>query len=261
MGNTVASEGEDMADSPRTAKGELSTSKKPKSIRKKLINKAILQSTKDVIAEKKQYSNEVQQDSQGLNKRKNYYKNLGIGQKAGMEKDRLSGAPKKISESPPQDRELKSFTSMAITKGRLITSGASESVLLEDEKHGDLDLITRNSEFVEKNEANNQDLASNANDGHKIENRDNSGTPHDSLGETKADENEILEEDKIEMNPDDTERVESTYLNKEVEGFKLNFITQVQNKTVEQMRRKFLSKLTQEKIWLTPSEKPKTHQT
>jgi len=150
---------------------------------------------------------------------------------------------------------------MAIAKGRLITSGASESVLLEDEKHGDLDLITRNSEFVEKNEANNQDLASNANDGHKIENRDNSGTPHDSLGETKADENEILEEDKIEMNPDDTERVESTYLNKEVEGFKLNFITQVQNKTVEQMRRKFLSKLTQEKIWLTPSEKPKTHQT
>lgn len=32
-------------------------------------------------------------------------------------------------------------------------------------------------------------------------------------------------------------------------------------KSVNDMRKKFLSKLTQEKIWLTPAEKPKAHQT
>lgn len=86
-------------------------------------------------------------------------------------------------------------------------------------------------------------------------------TASNSMAETKADETDALEESKIDESTLETEKVESSYQNKEVEGFKLDFITKVQPKSMEQMRRKFLSKLTQEKIWLTPSEKPKSHQT
>lgn len=45
------------------------------------------------------------------------------------------------------------------------------------------------------------------------------------------------------------------------EDFKMDFVTKNQERSGEAMRRKFLSKLTQEKVWLTPSEKPKAHQT
>lgn len=48
---------------------------------------------------------------------------------------------------------------------------------------------------------------------------------------------------------------------KEEQDFKLDFITKNQERSGDAMRRKFLSKLTQEKVWLTPSEKPKAHQT
>lgn len=80
-----------------------------------------------------------------------------------------------------------------------------------------------------------------------------------SAAETKADEMDVDEESKATINPG--EEVESSYLNKEVEGFKMDFIAKTQSKSDAEMRRKFLSRLTQEKIWLTPSEKPKSHQT
>lgn len=80
-----------------------------------------------------------------------------------------------------------------------------------------------------------------------------------SAAETKADEMDVDEESKLSTNPD--EEVEATFLNTEVEGFKMDFIHKTQGKSDSEMRRKFLCKLTQEKIWLTPSEKPKTHQT
>lgn len=48
---------------------------------------------------------------------------------------------------------------------------------------------------------------------------------------------------------------------KEEQDFKLDFITKNQERSGDTMRRKFLSRLTQEKVWLTPSEKPKAHQT
>ena len=82
--------------------------------------------------------------------------------------------------------------------------------------------------------------------------------PKDSLAETKADEGDPNEEFNQESNLD---KIEDENPDKESEDFKLDFVTKNQVRSDEQMRRKFLSRLTQEKIWLTPSEKPKAHQT
>ena len=45
----------------------------------------------------------------------------------------------------------------------------------------------------------------------------------------------------------------------EAEGYSLDFISK--NRTNDNIRRNFLSKLTYQKIWLTPLEKPKLHET
>lgn len=50
-----------------------------------------------------------------------------------------------------------------------------------------------------------------------------------------------------------------TFQTDESEGFKLDFISKV--RTGDNIRRNFLSKLTYQKIWLTPLEKPKLHET
>jgi len=67
------------------------------------------------------------------------------------------------------------------------------------------------------------------------------------MGESK--ENNIEEEKDEKLNE------------KDIEGFSINFINKDPVKSMSDIRKKFLCKLTHEKIWLTPSEKPKAHQT
>ena len=206
--------------------------------------------------------------SEATNRRRNYYKNLGIGQKGSMENDRVVKGLAKINsgeskqpETEKFDKEFnKSFTSIAISKGKAMANVSSE-----DSPYLKKNLGSDKEEWAGENiikDASQLVLDEIAEVDHQISSIDNEGNgTSNSMAETKADETDALEESKIDESTLETEKVESSYQNKEVEGFKLDFITRVQPKSMEQMRRKFLSKLTQEKIWLTPSEKPKSHQT
>ena len=53
--------------------------------------------------------------------------------------------------------------------------------------------------------------------------------------------------------------VYDSFVSPEAEGFCLDFIQK--NRTNDSIRRNFLSKLTYQKIWLTPLDKPKLHET
>lgn len=70
---------------------------------------------------------------------------------------------------------------------------------------------------------------------------------------------DLLDKDKDDSTTADTFSINDT--DKEEHDFKLDFLIKNQERSGDTMRRKFLSKLTQEKVWLTPSEKPKAHQT
>jgi hypothetical protein len=276
MGNTVASEGEDMAESPRVIKGEISEKKKKhRSFRKKLVDKFMLikkDSTtpeKNFGDEKDQIMDKPKETSEATNRRRNYYKNLGIGQKGSMENDRvvkglakMNSGESKQPEAEKFDKESnKSFTSIAISKGKAMANvGADDSPYLKKNiSDKDNDGLEGENMSREAAQLSIEDIAEMETPISCIDSEGNAISS--SMAETKADETDALEENKIDESALETEKVESSYQNKEVEGFKLDFITRVQPKSMEQMRRKFLSKLTQEKIWLTPSEKPKSHQT
>lgn len=281
MGNTIASEGEDFAESPRVATGEISKStRKHRSWRKKLADKFKKMKKEDNIPIKV-YKEDVEEEPQvkqsviGIDKRKNYYKNLGIAQRGSREQDRARLAGMRLAsnlealnyERDNNERDYKSFSSVAMTKTKAMpNNNSSDSPTFKPKLVGSKssngvgqgigDSIVENSLHKENSESPHLDvptkgpLNSNAKD-----------SMAETLAETKLDENELLEEEKLEDGLQMTEQVEATYQTKEAEGFKLDFITKTQAKSDVEMRRKFLSKLTQEKIWLTPSEKPKTHQT
>jgi len=46
--------------------------------------------------------------------------------------------------------------------------------------------------------------------------------------------------------------VEGTYMNEEIDGWKLDLITKLKPRSCERIRNDLLSKLTYKKIWLTP---------
>ena len=90
MGNNVASEGENMDESPRVAMGEISKNKrKHRSYRKRMADK--YKSAKAIIPERefKDEPSKINEAPQDLNRRKNYYKQLGIVKK-GSDADRYS---------------------------------------------------------------------------------------------------------------------------------------------------------------------------
>lgn len=96
MGNTVASEGEDMADSPRVATGEISQQKrKHRSFRKRLTDKfkkanADKEYKEDLTeTDQKNIKKETEVPQEGANRRRKLYKNLGIS-KAGSREEPLS---------------------------------------------------------------------------------------------------------------------------------------------------------------------------
>lgn len=55
------------------------------------------------------------------------------------------------------------------------------------------------------------------------------------------------------------EQLVASFISADSKGFSLDFIQRI--RTSDNIRRNFLSKLTYQKIWLTPSEKPKLHET
>jgi hypothetical protein len=267
-----------MADSPRVIKGEISEKKKKhRSFRKKLADRFSIANknkdnnqpvSKNYVDDPKIMPDKSKDDSEATNRRRNYYKNLGIGQKGSMENDRVVKGLTKISpgdsKQPDADRldkdSNKSFTSIAISKGKAITNvNADDSPYLK--KSGSVD-IGQTQDSANKDAADASAKVDEAEAAASKVEPEGSAVSR-SMAETKADDVDAVEENKLDDSALDTEteKVESSYQNNEVEGFKLDFITKVQAKSMEQMRRKFLSKLTQEKIWLTPSEKPKSHQT
>jgi hypothetical protein len=56
-----------------------------------------------------------------------------------------------------------------------------------------------------------------------------------------------------------TVTVYDSFATPDADGFSLDFISK--NRTNDSIRRNFLSKLTYQKIWLTPLDKPKLHET
>ncbi len=79
------------------------------------------------------------------------------------------------------------------------------------------------------------------------------------------DTNKITEEGDIkqETPTEDTEneKIEllDTFVAADSDGFSLDFVSKTRN--VDTMRRNYLSKLAYQKVWLTPMQKPKTHET
>ena len=53
--------------------------------------------------------------------------------------------------------------------------------------------------------------------------------------------------------------VYDSFVTPDSDGYSLDFISK--NRTNDSIRRNFLSKLTYQKIWLTPTDKPKLHET
>ena len=68
---------------------------------------------------------------------------------------------------------------------------------------------------------------------------------------------------KQETPTEDTEneKIEllDTFVAADSDGFSLDFVSKTRN--VDTMRRNYLSKLAYQKVWLTPMQKPKTHET
>lgn len=280
MGNTVASEGEDMADSPRVPQGEISKkSKKHRSWRKKLYDK-MKRSKKTASPKKKTPEYDVAKNNciepikespQEINKRRNYYKTLGIAQKGSRESEKspIGGSrysPLLEGSNFPEDYhplENKSHSFISIRKdSKLVKTQRGKSPVFgetrtpnkgQNHTHYDFsDAIEKNRNKNESNESRQMETSTRATEntgaknsmaGHKEDDIDNE---EDKLGESQQSELSTLGGDSP---------------SKENEDFKMDVFTRSQVKTDEAMRRKFLSRLTQEKVWLTPSEKPKAHQT
>ena len=80
-------------------------------------------------------------------------------------------------------------------------------------------------------------------------------TKHTADGEIKTEE--ASSPDRSEFR--ETEQVIESFVVPEADGFALDFIQK--SRTGDNIRRNYLSKLTYKKIWLTPLEKPKMHET
>lgn len=269
MGNTVASEGEYMDDSPRVATGEISHKKhKHRSLRKRLADKFKKSSKKSPPPlPEKTFADEIDEvnyerktTTTVIDKRRNYYKNLGIAQKGSRETERLGlTASRQISSieyTAPErdqldkdDREYKSKSILALDKAKAINEthkGTTPKRLKSSKSSNDIvggftPAIVENGAGIDHDEFPNADVSTKT--------TENTGTKN-SLAEA--------EESKVGNSSDEMDFPANK---KETNDFKINFFTQTQPKSDMEMRRKFLCKLTQEKIWLTPSEKPKAHQT
>lgn len=280
MGNTVASEGEDMADSPRVPHGEISKkSKKHRSWRKKLYDKmkrrkktsSPKQQTPEYNAAKKEANEPVQESPQEISKRRNYYQSLGIAQKGSRESEKspIGGtryAPLLDGNTFAEDHhplENKSHSFISVRKdSKLVKPQRGKSPAFgetrtpnKSQKHVHYDFsdaIGKNRNEKETKESRQMETSTRATENTGVKN---------SMGEHKEDDIDN-EEDKFgdsQQSALNTLGGESP--SKETEDFKMDVFTRNQVKTDEAMRRKFLSRLTQEKVWLTPSEKPKAHQT
>lgn len=146
---------------------------------------------------------------------------------------------------------------MAMNKGKAIARNGVDSPLFKD-KNKDVAGFSNMVNPLISNDTEELDISSPTMD--KAQSQVITGTKN-SWAETKADELDENEEVKHDQTTNASELIEDSFVTNESEGFKMDFITKIQTRSDADMRKKFLSKLTQEKIWLTPSEKPKVHQT
>ncbi|CAI2362003.1 unnamed protein product [Moneuplotes crassus] len=266
MGNNIASEGEDMADSPRAGTGELLTSKKKhRSHRRKMADKLKKSNLKKGYKEDQDrlVIQEVPSKpaAEGFNARRNYYKNLGInhiGSGEGakyaphnrMMTSTISGLPGK--GDPKKDKEHASsysYKAMSKAKDKARNDVKQESKMPENE--GGFGDFLQDQEEVKEVKSSELDK--------EKENNEESKKTRNTAPDFKHNLKELISESKDDSTA--TEDASITEADKEDQDFKLDFITKNQERSGDAMRRKFLSRLTQEKVWLTPSEKPKAHQT
>lgn len=169
-----------------------------------------------------------------LNKRRNYYKTLGIQQKGSREeghKRMLSTKMNSTIDIPTLDRavsekEHKPFSKMAVQKGLALAKNDSERLVRHQRSlTPTMSTTDMNKEFVV---------------------------------EIVQDGAEDLNKDVLPSFGGSTHTKDTTEEQQAVEDNKFNIDI---GEEASKMRRKFLCKLTQEKVWLTPAEKPKTHQT
>jgi hypothetical protein len=263
MGNTPASEGEDMAESPRVATGELNMSKKKhRSLRKRLADKLKMTKSKkkykeDLVIEEpaKQPDPRPQESSETLDKRRKLYSHLGIAKKGGSREEHMVPQgfkpPMKepmIRESNTEKETKSSHSFIAIGKGKAIAQKDNESLSFQD-KANEPERFSEALKYVGPALSGEAGVASNV---------------KNSLAETKADEIDMTEESKFEITSESQETISENVSMRENDEFKFDIEQKNQPppvKSNDEMRRKFLSRLTQEKVWLTPAEKPKSHQT
>jgi hypothetical protein len=208
------------------------------------------------------------QTQQDIIKRKNYYQSLGIAQRGSRETDRVSRMTAKSTSGI--DMSNAEGSGLAMTKSKSFIDPDASKNKAEDE----LDTLPK---FGEKNShcpltKNNRDGFEQALDEipQKQENDsmfqvDDSteGTEYTVAINTRLDSNSI-QNDILEESKEDQFEIDLTTPKaqaKDSQGVKIDLVSTNKVRTDEEMRRKFLGKLTQEKIWLTPSEKPKVHQT
>jgi hypothetical protein len=279
MGNTIASEGEDMADSPRVPYGEISKkSKKHRSWRKKLYDK--MTNRKKVKSPKKEtpeynvavkeHKESIKESPQEINKRRNYYQTLGIAHKGSRESEKSPIGSKRYAslldgnafseDHHPLENKSHSFISVSKSPKLVKTQRGKSPEFGEtrtpnkSQKHAHYDFsdaIEKNRNENETKESRQMETSTRATDNTCVKN---------SMSEHKEDDIEN-EEDKFGDSQQSGLSTIGDSPSKETEDFKMDIFTRNQGKTDEAMRRKFLSRLTQEKVWLTPSEKPKAHQT
>jgi hypothetical protein len=215
---------------------------------------------------------------EGIDRRRKLYKNLGIS-KAGSREDpqlimnRMSSMVDHPSgQNGITDKEINksSYSSKAINKGKAIATNDVDSPLFRDTNKiknesevgglsstADPFTITDDSEYLEI-----------ANSIIGIDQSDVVTNSKNSMAETNAvklDEKEEVKLNSVKNANGETDAhlitIEASFDTKDSDGFKIDFIAKIPIRSDADMRKKFLSKLTQEKIWLTPSEKPKAHQT
>ena len=95
----------------------------------------------------------------------------------------------------------------------------------------------------------------------KFQGEDEGASKPASLADTgiTSEPEEVKREEEEKAEPEEeakAEQVTESFFTGEIEGFSMDFI----QKSGDQIRKNFLRKLTYNKIWLTPAEKPKSHQ-
>ena len=74
-----------------------------------------------------------------------------------------------------------------------------------------------------------------------------------------TEEGDIKQETPTEDTENEKIELLDTFVAADSDGFSLDFVSKTRN--VDTMRRNYLSKLAYQKVWLTPMQKPKTHET